>query len=163
MGGSEAVEARRIALTSHAESTDAVATGLSIDIVRGLTETSAAQMRERFGANVLPEARQKSKLLLFLEQFNNPLIFILFGAAILTSIVADVAEAITIFVVVMFNAAIGYYQEQRASERLRAVKSLTAPTARVVRDGEHRVIAANDLVVGDIVLIESGVRVPADL
>lgn len=161
--GSEPAEARRVAMSSHSASIDEVTRALSVDTTSGLPDSAVSSMRARFGANMLPETKQKSKLLLFLEQFNNPLIFILFGAAILTSIVADVAEAITIFVVVLFNAAIGYYQEQRASERLRAVKSLTAPSARVVRDGEQRVIPAVDLVVGDIVLLESGVRVPADM
>src|SRR5690349_19827558 len=141
----------RIAQLSHSRRHGEIAEELGVDVVRGLRASAIEAMRSRFGANVLPEPKPKSKLLLFLEQFNNPLIFILFGAAILTSIVADVQEAITIFVVVMFNAAIGYYQEQRASERLRAVKSLTAPSARVVRDGEQRSIPAEELVVGDIV------------
>jgi magnesium-transporting ATPase (P-type) len=161
--GLQTADAGRIAARSHTEPHEALAGALGVDVVRGLSEGAIERHRERYGANVLPEPKPKSKLLLFLEQFNNPLIFILFGAAILTSVVADVAEAITIFFVVLFNAAIGYYQEQRASERLRAVKNLTAPTARVVRDGELRSIAAEELVVGDVVLLESGLRVPADI
>ena len=152
-----------LASQSHTQTHHEIAGALAVDTAIGLRDESVATLRERYGANLLPESKQKSKLILFLEQFNNPLIFILFGAAILTSVVADISEAITIFVVVMFNAAIGYFQEQRASERLRAVKNLTAPTARVLRDGEQRVIPAEELVVGDIVLLESGVRIPADL
>jgi Ca2+-transporting ATPase len=148
---------------SYAVSSSELVESLGVDIERGLSDDDVERMRERFGANVLPEAKQKSKLLLFLEQFNNPLIFILFGAAILTSIVSDLAEASTIFFVVVFNAIIGYYQEQRASDRLKAVQSLTAPTARVVRDGRQQSLPAGELVVGDMVLLESGVRVPADL
>jgi len=136
---------------------------LGVDPREGLNTARVADMRSRFGANTLPEPKRKSKVLLFLEQFNNPLIYILFAAAILTSIVADPAEAITIFVVVIFNAIIGFVQEQKASERLKAVMGLTAPSARVVRSGAQQSILAEELVVGDIVLLESGVRVPADL
>lgn len=161
--GLTTADARVLASTSHTEPVNSIAGALGVDPSTGLPGGKIDAHRERFGANVLPEASPKSKLRLFLEQFNNPLIFILFGAAILTSVVADISEAITIFIVVMFNALIGYYQEQRASERLRAVKNLTAPTARVLRDGEQRSIPAEELVVGDIVMLESGVRVPADL
>lgn len=136
---------------------------LNVDTKQGLSEKQVEELRARYGSNVIPEPKAKSKLMLFLQQFNNPLIFILFGAAALTSVIADVAEAITIFFVVIFNAIIGYLQEQRAGERLKAVKELTAPTARGVRSGEQRQIPAGELVTGDIVLLESGVRVPADL
>lgn len=136
---------------------------LGSDPRNGLDAAAVAEMRKRFGANTLPEPKRKSKVMLFLEQFNNPLIYILFAAAILTSIVADPAEAITIFFVVIFNAIIGFVQEQKASERLKAVMGLTAPSARVVRSGAQQSILAEELVVGDVVLLESGVRVPADL
>jgi len=147
----------------HATPSAELVESLALDPQSGLDDAAVVRMRELFGANVLPEAKHKSKLILFLEQFNNPLIFILFGAAILTSIVSDIAEAATIFFVVVFNAIIGYMQEERAGERLKAVKDLTAPTARVVRNGEQRTIPAEELVVGDIVLVESGVRIPADV
>jgi len=148
---------------SHAIPAARVAGILNVDPSQGLSENQVQEHRLRYGGNSLPEPKAKSKLLLFLEQFNNPLIFILFGAAILTSIVADVAEAITIFFVVVFNAIIGYVQEQRASERLKAVKELTAPSARTIRSGSQQQISAEELVTGDIVLLESGVRVPADI
>lgn len=162
--------------TNHSIAADAIASGtccavapdellghLNVDAAYGLDDARVEQMRERYGANRLPEVRPKSKVRLFLEQFNNPLIYILFGAAVLTTIVSDIAEAATIFFVVVFNAIIGYVQEQRAGERLKAVKGLSAPTARVVRDGEQRSVPTGDVVVGDIVLLESGVRVPADV
>ncbi|MBS1913290.1 MAG: HAD-IC family P-type ATPase [Bacteroidetes bacterium] len=152
-----------IHVTAHASRPEDLLKDLDIDPARGLTTEAAARMRERFGANRLPEAKRTSRLVLLLEQFNNPLIFILLGAAVLTSVVSDISEAITIFVVVTFNAIIGYVQEQRANERLNAVKSLTAPTARVTRNGEQRTIPAEELVTGDIVMLESGVRVPADV
>lgn len=147
----------------HATSTKDILDRLGLDPITGLDEVGVQRMREEFGSNRLPEAKQKSKIVLFLEQFNNPLIFILFGAAVLTSVVSDIAEAATIFFVVVFNAIIGYVQERRAGERLKAVKELTAPSARVVRNGEQQTIPVEDLVVGDVVLLESGVRIPADI
>ncbi len=147
----------------HSISSEELAELLHVDPHTGLDDARVQELRAQFGSNSIPEAKAQSKLRLFLEQFNNPLIFILFGAAVLTSIVADISEAITIFVVVLFNAIIGYVQEQRAGERLKAVKELTAPTARVLRSGEQHQILTEDLVTGDIVLLESGVRVPADL
>ncbi len=148
---------------SYSVPADRIAAALNVDTRSGLDDARVEELRGRFGSNTIPEAVAKSKLRLFLEQFNNPLIFILFGAAVLTSIVADISEAITIFFVVVFNAVIGYMQEQRAGERLKAVKELTAPTARVLRSGEQRQIPAGELVAGDIVLLESGVKVPADI
>ena len=156
-------EIRRSIGRSHALPPETVLKTLGVYPERGLDDEEAAKMRKLYGANLLPEPVAKSKLLLFLEQFNNPLIFVLFGAAVLTTIVSDVSEAITIFFVVVFNAIIGYLQEQRAGERLKAVKSLTAPHARLLRAGEQCVLPAEEVVIGDIVLLESGVRVPADL
>ncbi|MDB5033519.1 MAG: cation-transporting ATPase, family [Chlorobi bacterium] len=155
--------ARQAIARSHAVASEEISALLRVDPFAGHDEARVQEMRDHYGSNALPEPRRKSKLALLLEQFNNPLIFILFAAAILTSIVSDVAEAITIFFVVIFNAVIGYVQEQRAGERLKAVKGLTAPHARVMRQGEQRSIATEDLVMGDIVLLESGVHVPADL
>jgi len=148
---------------SHALSAEELLRRLHITLDTGLSDGDVERMRGLYGANVLPEPKTKSKLLLFLEQFNNPLIFVLFGAAVLTTIVSDISEAITIFFVVVFNAIIGYLQEQRAGERLKAVRGLTAPHARVLRAGEQRIVPAGEIVVGDVVLLESGVRVPADL
>jgi Ca2+-transporting ATPase len=154
---------RQFLATSFAHPTGQVADALGANLEQGLNDGAIAQMRAQYGSNTLPQPKQKSKLLLFLEQFNNPLIYILFGAAALTIVVSDVSEAITIFFVVIFNAIIGFVQEQRASQRLKAVMNLTAPTARVLRNGVQTSIAAEELVVGDLVLLESGVRVPADV
>ncbi len=154
---------RQFLATSFAHPTGQVADALGANLEQGLNDGAISQMRAQYGSNTLPQPKQKSKLLLFLEQFNNPLIYILFGAAALTIVVSDVSEAITIFFVVIFNAIIGFVQEQRASQRLKAVMNLTAPTARVLRNGVQTSIAAEELVVGDLVLLESGVRVPADV
>ncbi len=144
-------------------SADEILHVLHVDPDTGLSSGEVDTMRERFGANRVAEQKQRPRILLLLDQFNNPLIYILFGAAILTSVVSSVAEAGTIFFVVVFNAIIGYVQEKRAGERLKAVMSMTAPTARVVRRGRQLSIPAEEVVVGDIVLLESGMRVPADL
>lgn len=148
---------------AHSQPPDQILHALDIDPDLGLSSNRVDEMRGRYGANQLPESKPRSPILLFLDQFNNPLIFILLGAAALTIYIADISEAITILFVVVFNAVIGYVQEQRAGARLRAVKELTAPSARVVRDGAPVTVATADLVVGDIVLLESGMRVPADV
>jgi Ca2+-transporting ATPase len=153
----------QVVTQSFAISHEALLSTLGVDPDRGLNLGDVESMRNRFGTNALPVAHKKSKIRLFLEQFNNPLIFILFGAAILTSYVSNISEAITIFFVVIFNAVIGYVQEQRAEGRLNAVKELTAPSARVLRNGEQQTIPVEELVVGDIIFLESGVRVPADI
>lgn len=148
---------------SHAIPHRALIDGLGLNPDRGLDTATVELHRGRFGSNAIPEPKRISKLRLFLEQFNNPLIFILIVAAVLTWIFADPSEATTIIFVVIFNAIIGYYQEQRAAQRLKAVESLTAPTAHVIRSGEHITVRAEEIVVGDVVLLESGVRIPADI
>jgi len=148
---------------AHSRAVEELLESLRVDSALGLPEERVEEMRARYGANRLPEPKTRSNFLRFLDQFNNPLIFILLGAAVLTTVVADASEAITILFVVIFNAVIGYVQEQRAGARLKAVKALTAPSARVVRSGVPATVETGDLVVGDIVLLESGMRVPADL
>jgi Ca2+-transporting ATPase len=148
---------------SHAVPHEQLADRLGLDVELGLDAAAVERLRGRFGSNVLPEPETTSKLRLFLEQFNNPLIFILLGAAALTFWLSDPSEAITIIFVVLFNAIIGYVQEDRAAGRLKAVRGLTAPSARVMRNGRQITIPADQIVVGDLVLLESGVLVPVDI
>jgi Ca2+-transporting ATPase len=135
---------------------------LDVDPMYGLSEVDVVRRRAAIGSNVLARPPEKSRIRLFLEQFRNPLVYILVGAAIVTSIVSEVSDTVTIVVVLLFNAVLGYLQEHRAGERMKAVMSLSAPIARVVRDGQQMTIPAAELVPGDIVLLESGMHVPAD-
>ncbi|MBI5647320.1 MAG: HAD-IC family P-type ATPase [Ignavibacteriae bacterium] len=147
----------------HALPIAEVLTDLGTDAELGLASDVVAASRHRNGANELPKEKKKSSFRLFLEQFNNPIIYILIGAAILTGLLADLADSIVIFVVVFVNTLIGFYQEKRAEAALDALKNLTSPSARIARDGKQTTVPATEVVVGDVVFVESGTKVPADI
>lgn len=100
---------------------------------------------------------------MLLEQVTDVMVLILVGAAILSMFLGEWAEAIVILTIVVLDAVIGVVQECKAANALEALKQMSAPTARVRRDGEESVIPASELVPGDIVLLEDGEIVPADL
>ncbi|MFP4368892.1 MAG: cation-translocating P-type ATPase [Candidatus Kapaibacterium sp.] len=129
---------------------------------KGLESSQIEQNREKFGKNELREEKSKSPIILLLEQFNNPVIYILIAAAVVNSIVADLKDAIVIAAVVILNTVIGFIQERRAERALKSLKSMAAPDARVIRNGSKESVSTDELVCGDILLLESGVRVPAD-
>jgi cation-transporting P-type ATPase F len=133
------------------------------DLLHGLTDTQVSASRHRFGKNELPREKDRSAVLLFLAQFHNPIIYILIAAAILTGLLADLTDSIVIFAVVFINTLIGFYQERKAEEAMNALKNLTSPTARVLRNGAQASLPSTELVCGDLVLVESGTKVPADI
>ncbi len=147
----------------HALAPDALSRAFDTNIEHGLTAAQVDASRLTHGANELPREKTKSPILLFLLQFHNPIIYILIVAAVLTALLADVTDSIVIFVVVFVNTLIGFYQETKAEKALKALKSLTSPTARVVRGGMQATVPATELVCGDVVLVESGTKVPADI
>ncbi|MFZ1730981.1 MAG: HAD-IC family P-type ATPase [Bacteroidota bacterium] len=129
----------------------------------GLSAESLELSRKANGANVLPREKIKPGYIVLLEQMNNPIIIILLVAAVLTAFLADLADSIVIFAVVIINTLIGYYQESKAEAAMRALKDLTSPTARVLRNGTQATLPSTELVCGDIVFVESGTKVPADI
>ncbi len=129
----------------------------------GLGDEEAARRLSWYGPNRLPESPPRSLAALFLSQFRNPLIYILLIAAVITAAIGDLTDTAFILVVVLINAAIGTYQEERAERSAEALRSLLTATAQVRRGGRVLEIPADDLVLGDVVLLESGRRVPADL
>jgi len=129
----------------------------------GLTTEGAAARKTRFGANRLPEAPRRSALWRILLQFHNLLIYVLIGAAVLAAAIGHAVDAIVVLAVVVINAVIGFIQEGRAESALEAIRSMIDPRATVMRDGRRKVVAAEDIVPGDLVLLEPGDRVPADL
>lgn len=129
----------------------------------GLTDEKAEERLAEHGPNTLPEARSVSPLLRFLRQFNNPLIYFLLAAAVAAFLLDHAVDAVVILLVVLVNALVGFVQEGRAEKALSGMDSLIAPRATVLRNGEKREIEVAGLVPGDIVLIEAGDRVPADL
>ncbi|MDH7516414.1 MAG: HAD-IC family P-type ATPase [Bacteroidota bacterium] len=133
------------------------------DLQNGLSAAGLTASTATYGKNELPRELRPSDFILFIRQFNNPIIFILIVAGVLTAILADPTDSIVIFVVVLINTLIGYYQEKRAEAALNALKDMTSPLARVLREGRQTTIPAGEVVCGDIVLVESGTKVPADI
>ncbi|RUR15317.1 cation-transporting P-type ATPase [Legionella sp. km535] len=129
----------------------------------GLTKKEAQSRLKTYGYNRLPETVRHSVLLRFLLQFNNILIYVLLGAAIVTSLLHHIIDTAVILAVVLINALIGFIQEGKAEQALDALRQMLTPMATVLRDGEHHSIAGEELVPGDIVLLEAGDKVPADL
>ncbi len=146
----------------HALSIDEATEASGVDPAHGLSIADAEQRLVVHGANRLAEPPPRSPWLLFLEQFKSVLILILIGAALLAGMIGDIKDAVVILMVVLFNSALGFYQEYRAERSLVALKKMLALTARVRRDGQVIEVAADALVPGDIVLLEAGNRVPAD-
>lgn len=130
---------------------------------RGLTDEAAADRRRDIGPNVLPARRPPSLAIILLHQFLSPLIYILLAAAVVALLLDDVVDAAFILVVVALNAALGAFQEWRAERGAAALQLMLKVMTRVRRDGHERRLPAEDLVPGDIVLLESGNTVPADL
>ena len=129
----------------------------------GLSEQESRERLEKFGPNKLTEGEEISRLKILLHQFTSPLIYILLIAAVVTFLLREYIDTGVIMAVVLLNAIIGYFQEFKAEESVRALKNLLVAKARVLRDGHEKEIPGVDLVPGDIVLLASGTRVPADL
>ena len=130
---------------------------------QGLSETEAKERLGKYGPNKLPEGKDLSRLKILLHQFTSPLIYILMIAAVVTAFLGEVIDTGVIVAVLILNAVIGYFQEYKAETSVRALKSMVVPTTRVLREGKEREITSESLVPGDLVLLASGMRVPADL
>ena len=129
----------------------------------GLTAAEASVRLAQYGPNALPEARPPSLVSVFLRQFLSPLIYILLAAAVVSLVLSDVKDALFIGAVLLINGIIGTAQEYSASQAAAALRNLEQPNASVIRDGAQQEIDARELVPGDLVLLEAGGRVPADL
>jgi P-type Ca2+ transporter type 2C len=130
---------------------------------RGLTREECARRLAHFGRNTLPRAEPPSLAAIFLRQFKSPLMLILLAAAVVSLLLRDWPDAAFIFAAVLINALIGTHQEQGAERAAEALRNLVSARALVERDGAEREIDAAELVPGDLVLLESGAKVPADL
>jgi magnesium-transporting ATPase (P-type) len=129
----------------------------------GLSEAEAAQRLEAYGPNCLPSGPAPSPLRRFLKQFDNLLIYALLASAGIAALLGQAVDTAVILLVVVLNAAIGFIQEGRAEHALEAIRNMLVPTASVVRAGRRKAVAAEELVPGDMVVVEAGDRVPADL
>ncbi|WP_379153230.1 calcium-translocating P-type ATPase, SERCA-type [Paenibacillus sp. sgz5001063] len=129
----------------------------------GLSGEDAAQRLKENGHNELSEGKAISPLILLLNQFKDFMVLVLMGATLVSGLLGEYLDAITIVAIIMLNGVLGFVQEFRAERSLRALKQLSAPSAKVLRDGKIEHIPAKMLVPGDIVLLESGDRIPADV
>ncbi|MBR2894790.1 MAG: HAD-IC family P-type ATPase, partial [Oscillospiraceae bacterium] len=158
-----------IFLTAHSQTREAILHTYAVDPSRGLSDTQIQQNRAQYGKNLLREKKKRSAFLRFLDQFKDVMILILLFAAGVSCFVAyregdpsEFFEPLLILLIVVLNAILGVIQESRAEKALDALKGLSAPHARVLRDGAEKVIAAAELVPGDIIRLEAGDFVPAD-
>lgn len=153
----------------HSQSKDEVLKGLGTNAESGLSEAEAAARIAKYGENKLAEKKKKSMFARFLEQLKDVMIIILIIAAIISLVIAitegdpmEFIEPALIFLIVILNAIMGMVQESKAEKALDALKNMSAPHARVIRDGKERLIAATELVPGDMIKLEAGDFVPAD-
>ncbi len=146
----------------HSKKIDEIVGLFNTDVKKGLNSKQVEELRLKFGSNTLTSRKQKSNWLLLLEQFNDPLIYILTVAAILNALISDLKDTIVIIAVVILNTLIGFIQERRANDALKSLNKMAAPIARVLRNGEQVMLPAAEVVCGDIIILESGMRVPAD-
>lgn len=151
------------AVVYHAVPAEQVTRLLDTDVIRGLDLDEARRRLDEHGPNRLPEARRRGPWARALAQFNNPLILVLIVAGTVTALMEHFVDSAVIFGVVVINAIIGFVQEGKAERALDAVRAMLASYATVLRDGKRQQVDAADLVPGDVVLLESGARVPADL
>ena len=128
----------------------------------GLTQNQAKENQKKYGKNELAEGKKKNPFILFLEQYKDFLVIILIIAAIISGVLGDIESAIVIFVVITINAILGTVQHIKAEQSLDSLKEMSAPTAKVIRDGEIKVVEGKDVTVGDIVVIEAGDYVCSD-
>ena len=156
-------------MTPHDKTLSALLAELKTDEKSGLSSQEAAARLARDGENRLREGKKKTNLQRFAEQFKDVMILILLAAAVISFIVAcstgepsEFFEPLLIVAIVIANAVMGVMQESKAEKALEALKNLSAPHARVLRDGKEAIVDASKLVVGDIVLLEAGDFVPAD-
>ena len=128
----------------------------------GLTAAEVEERLAKYGPNQLQAKKKESKFLIFLKQFKSPLIYILLVAALISFLVGKTTNAVVIIFVLFSNAVMGFIQESRAQSTMDSLKELSSPKAKVIRSGEEIEIATKDIVPGDVILVESGSKVPAD-
>ena len=147
----------------HSAAVDDVVSVLGTDQRRGLDETVAAQRLERDGPNMLPRVQGDSLVRRVLLQFHNPLIYVLLASTVITFVLHEYVDSSVILAVVLLNALVGFIQESKALAALEGLRSMAHGRARVVRGGLGRTISSEELVCGDLVALEPGEKVPADL
>lgn len=132
------------------------------EVIRGLTSSEAQKGLEKYGPNEIMQKKKISPIKIFLAQFNDFMVWVLIGATIISGFMGDIADAVTISIIVVINAFLGFIQEFKTEKSLDALKSLAAPTCKVLRDGNIKIVNASEVTIGDVIILETGDRVPAD-
>ncbi len=130
--------------------------------MKGLTEKEATSRLSEYGSNTLAEKNKNSAVKIFAGQFRDVMVMILLGATVISVFLGEIYDAVTIIAIVFLNAVLGFIQEYKTEKTLEALASMTAPTAKVMRDGKIKTIPAKDVVPDDIIIFEAGDRIPAD-
>jgi magnesium-transporting ATPase (P-type) len=151
------------AATWHAMPADKVVSRLATDGEKGLDAAEASIRLQKYGPNRLPEGKRRGPFIRFLAQFNNVLVYVLLAAGFTKLMLNLWVDAAIIFGVVVLNALLGFIQEGKAERALDSIRNMLSAEARTVRDGETRLMPAEQLVPGDVVTLESGDKIPADL
>ena len=153
----------------HSQNAEQIIAGLDSNLTKGLSDSEAADRQAKYGENKLNEKKKKTNFQRFLDQFKDAMILILIAAALISFVIACVEgeakeffEPALILLIVILNAVMGVMQENKAEKALDALKNLSAPHARVLRNGEEKMIQASELVPGDMIRLEAGDFVPAD-
>ncbi|WP_058486145.1 calcium-translocating P-type ATPase, SERCA-type [Defluviitalea phaphyphila] len=145
------------------KSVEEVVKNLKTNIKKGISQEEALKRREKYGENRLREKKGRGIFSVFLDQFKDFLVIILIIASIVSFLVKEEKDAIIILTIVILNALLGVFQENRAGNALKALKDMAAPRAKVIRDGSLQKVLSSELVLGDIVVLEAGDYIPADL
>ncbi len=147
----------------HTRSIDSVLQELNTAIDRGLSDDEAARRAAEVGPNELQERAGKHPLRILWQQFTSTMVLILIAAAVVSGLLGKATETVAIVAIVILFGLLGFVQEYRAEQAIAALKKLAVPVVRVMRGGERREVSARDLVPGDVVLLEAGSAVPADM
>jgi Ca2+-transporting ATPase len=148
---------------AHGKPIEELVSGFQTHLERGLTQQDAKERLGKFGFNELTERPRPGFFALLWDQFNNYLVIILIIAALVSLALGEYVDSIAIMFIVVLNAVVGVIQESKAEQALAALKKMAAPNAQVIRDGQQMTIPGREIVGGDIVLLEAGNYVPADL
>ena len=146
----------------HTYSVAEVLSKTQSDAHRGLSEQQASEIRLQTGSNELREAKQKSLLAMFIDQYKDFMVLVLLVATVVSAMLGEHIDALTIAAIMLLNGILGVLQEYRAEKSLAALKKMSAPQAKVLRDATRSTVPASALVPGDVIYLEAGDRVPAD-
>jgi len=132
------------------------------EIVKGLSTAEAEKRLSTYGYNTLMDKKKISPFVIFLAQFNDFIVWVLIAATIISGLMGEMSDAITILIIIVINAILGFIQEFKTEKSLEALKSMAAPTCKVIRDNKIKVVNAECITIGDLIVLEAGDRIPAD-